>query len=242
MPSRHVVALDGLGGVAAAMVFYWHLFPDEPVHRFVNWGYIGVRLFFVLSGYLITGILLDTRADKPRAASHTPGRWHTLRAFYLRRALRIFPIYFVVLAIAYALDLPYVRSCLAWYVGYLVNWLIIFRAQEGVGAGHLWSLAVEEEFYLLWPWLMLLVPRRHLLKIIVAFIAGAVFMRLAVTLAHGSAITITFNTPGCFDTLGAGALLAYVERRPIGSFDARRLVRWAPLVAIPLLILAPPFK
>lgn len=106
-------------------------------------GYHGVLLFFVISGFLITGILLDARA------TNGPTRG-ILTAFYARRFLRIFPIYYAVLFVAFVLGFQNVRAEIGWLLTYLSNWYFASRGFTGP-ASHLWSLAVEEQFYLFWP-------------------------------------------------------------------------------------------
>ena len=159
-------ALDGLRALAFLLVFAQH-------YLHMPWGWTGVDLFFVLSGFLITGILFDTRY-KP----------HRIRNFYVRRTLRIFPLYYGLFAIL-LLTTPFVGwrwspPWLAWplYVGnylrflhpYVLGspWQRVADAQlVGSGAilymGHLWSLCVEEQFYLLWPWVVFFVRSRRVL-------------------------------------------------------------------------------
>ena len=132
----HAPHLDGLRAVAVLAVAWSHW---APRHQFgIPFG-TGVHLFFVLSGYLITRILLRIRTADSRAAG--------LRAFYIRRALRIFPAYYLWVAFAVA-TLPSVAATWPWHVGYLSN-LLIYRQHEWAGpVSHWWSLAVEEQFYL----------------------------------------------------------------------------------------------
>lgn len=218
------------------MVLYSHFFPPDPIHDALNWGYVGVRLFFVLSGFLITGILLDARETGAR-----PGG--ILRNFYVRRMLRIFPIYYLCLVILIVVRHRTLEPLeIASYLTYTSNWYICWQGGEHLAAGHFWSLAVEEQFYLVWPCLILFLPKRWLLPMILAAIGLAPALRMVLALQKYSVITITFNTFVCLDTLGAGALLAYLWRQPDGAALARRLARWSCLAAIPLAVVAFPQK
>ena len=151
--ASHIPGLDGLRGVAILLVLVHMLNVLEIEHGMPAWvfgrisqiGWTGVQLFFVLSGFLITGILLDTQRSK----NYFP-------AFYGRRTLRIFPLYFSVLTIAFVI-LPWLGSVppavaadrphQIWLWTYLSNWAAIFD-QGSKAFPHFWSLAVEEQFYL----------------------------------------------------------------------------------------------
>jgi peptidoglycan/LPS O-acetylase OafA/YrhL len=157
--SPHYPALDGLRGVAILLVLIHMLNLLETqdglaayvFYRISHAGWTGVQLFFVLSGFLITGILLDSRSAK--------NRWSS---FYMRRVLRIFPLYYSVLAITFFV-LPAAgvipESVAAdedhqiWLWTYLTNWAPLFGAGSKTFP-HFWSLAVEEQFYLVWPLLI----------------------------------------------------------------------------------------
>src|SRR5579862_7894518 len=141
--STHYPALDGLRGVAILSVMVEHLAP----RLLAGGGWVGVDLFFVLSGFLITGVLLDGKDDPHRG-----------RTFYVRRALRIFPLYYATLALitfgplAKALALGLSAQTLGWYWIYGTNWQIALgMAHIGGPIAYFWSLAVEEQFYLIWP-------------------------------------------------------------------------------------------
>ena len=164
----HLPGLDGIRGLAILMVMFSHfivvgknLDPLSPFGRFLHSGYLGVDLFFVLSGFLITGILIDSKI--------TPNYF---RVFYMRRALRIFPLYYLLLAVSWLTvvfitpqDKPLLTGVdsMAWFWLYASNigmavkgdWL---NSPTWVGLGHFWSLAVEEQFYLVWPLLVYLMP------------------------------------------------------------------------------------
>ena len=168
--AHHIPALDGLRGVAILMVLWFHYygpiykFCASPFDRFIvltiNTGWMGVDLFFALSGFLITGILLDAK-----------GAPHYFRNFYARRALRIFPIYygflFVILIVIprfhqYSPGLAQTVRDQAWLWLYGTNIATTFFPIKLAGFLHTWSLAVEEHFYLVWPAIVLVLNRRQL--------------------------------------------------------------------------------
>jgi peptidoglycan/LPS O-acetylase OafA/YrhL len=152
---KYMPQLDAIRAAAIFLVMIQHWAPT--LTQIAPWGGIGVRCFFVLSGFLITGILLRAR-DLIDAARTTRG--FQVRQFYIRRSLRIFPIYYLTLIVACALGLQVVRDTFWWHAGYLSNFYI---ASTGIWHGyisHLWSLSVEEQFYLIWPALILAAPRR----------------------------------------------------------------------------------
>ena len=161
----HIPALDGIRGAAAAAVFIYHYGggarSSNPAFRLsgqaVHLGWVGVSLFFVLSGFLISGILLDS--------FERPGWWKT---FYIRRTLRIFPLYYTALLggmlVHLLLRVPWSSIAPVWpFFFYLqdIPGLVRFELLSPLFVlGHFWSLAVEEQFYLFWPFLLLLASRR----------------------------------------------------------------------------------
>jgi peptidoglycan/LPS O-acetylase OafA/YrhL len=189
--------LDGVRAVAVASVAWSHWLPGWQLG--VPFG-AGVHLFFVLSGFLITRILLGVRA--------APDRLPAIGRFYLRRVLRLVPALVVVLGAAAWADVPLVRDTWGWHAAYLSN---MFIAHEGRWQGHLshfWSLAVEEQFYLVWPWLVVIVPTRWLGPTIGAAILLGPLARL---LASGQGLTEPYWAlvpGGSADSLGVGAWLA----------------------------------
>jgi peptidoglycan/LPS O-acetylase OafA/YrhL len=231
---KYFPQLDGVRGIACALVLFSHFWPNGPVHDFLNWGYIGVRLFFTLSGFLITGILLDARRQ-----SNSKENGQILRSFYARRVLRIFPLYYSVLFLRLWLGPAPAPGDTASLLTFTANWQFV-AAGKLETAGHFWSLAVEEQFYIFWPWVILFVPHRFLSTVIAAVMVQAPVVRLWMALAKVSVIGITFNTPGCLDTLGAGALLAWARHQPDGSLLTRRLVKWASIALVPLVAVSFP--
>ena len=187
--------LDGLRAIAALMVMVFHFGPINYFPHIIIFGQTGVDLFFVLSGFLITTILLQS----------PHGDWSEVRKFYIRRSLRIFPLYygslFVLIAVGWAAPL--------WYWFYLQNFPLAF-AQIYLGPTHYWSLAVEEQFYLVWPFLVLFWPRRRLAAAMWAAVAVAIALRMALVPTHF--IWFVF-TPTRLDGLAGGGLLALLYLR-----------------------------
>jgi peptidoglycan/LPS O-acetylase OafA/YrhL len=224
--------LDGLRGIAILLVLVLHFTMyggpapaaglDLLVHRVAVAGWIGVDLFFVLSGFLITGILYDAKGGEGY-----------FRTFYLRRLLRIAPLYYGALAIFLVLlpavwpgheGLAWLRGESLWYWTYLLNFRIAAEGWPDFGAlGHFWSLAVEEQFYLFWPVAVFLLRRRPLMALCAACMALAVATRLVLHLA-GNPPAAFVLAPARLDALAAGAFLALLVRSPGGLSTA---VRWA---------------
>ncbi len=216
----HVVVLDGVRGVAILMVLCVHFIGDSPAYttvgralvKLANYGIWGVDLFFVLSGYLITGLLYDSRTS-PRY----------FRNFYIRRTLRIFPLYYAVLAALFilmpALPLTYPEGLgdsarhQGWLWLYASNWyLAIHQAWALPYVGHFWSLAVEEQFYLLWPAVVLALGRRSLLTACVVVAALALALRCALSFAGAGEVALVVLTPCRFDALCIGGFVALAIR------------------------------
>lgn len=224
-PARHIPALDGLRGVAILLVLVYHfceftLKPHTPLAHITGAMWSGVDLFFVLSGFLITGILYDTRKSE-----------HYFRNFYARRTLRIFPLYYafvaacMIAALVVGLWAPQWRQLLkyqGWLWTYTANVKIAmansFLVIKGgrLELGHFWSLAVEEHFYLVWPLLILILSRRAAMIACVVIAIMALLVRLPLCLS-GHDVAAQVLTPCRVDALALGALLALAARGP-GSF------------------------
>jgi peptidoglycan/LPS O-acetylase OafA/YrhL len=228
----YIPVLDGVRGIAIAMVLVFHFWQGSGVYdlpagvqsvlRLLGIGQKGVDLFFVLSGFLITGILLRTK-----------GAPHYFRNFYARRALRIFPLYYAVLLVCLiggvALSVPlYAWTKMWWYLLYLQNVAGTFWPTSVAGPEHFWSLAVEEHYYLFWPLVVLLFSRRALVNVCLALILGAVLIR-ALFIAMGLDV-FTFTL--CrLDTLALGSLLAIVFT---SNWHWTAVVKWTRRLVLPL--------
>ncbi len=203
----HILPLDGLRGAGMLSVLLFHAFYDADYPaaphsfaafflRFTSLGAAGMTMFFSLSGFLITGILLDS-VEKP----------HYWKNFYVRRALRILPAYLLMLVVLRAghfVSSRFVLACLL-YIGNMAR-LVGAHSQE---YGVMWTLAVEEQFYLLWPVVVRYVSRRKLLWITVAGVLLTPFFRLALA---SVGIETFLNTPSNVDCIVSGALLAVLLR------------------------------
>ncbi len=233
----HMPPLDGLRGLAILMVLLLHFVaamqPTNLVERVIvevtKYGSYGVELFFVLSGFLITGILYDAR-----------NRPHYFRNFYMRRLLRIFPLYYGVLVLVFCVAplIPLLRGPAldhlvenqAWAWLYAVN---IHIAKSGDWSlsyiDHFWSLAVEEHFYLVWPLVVFALAHRAraLLAMCLAVALGAMLARVIGSLMGLSWWTTYVLTPFRLDGLALGAFLAMTVRQ---SGGLERLVRALPWV------------
>ncbi len=248
-PERHrrkLEALDGIRGVAVLVVMLSHferfLPPGvlSPLKSVFGYGWIGVDLFFVLSGFLITGILLATRTAE-----------NYLRSFYARRTLRIFPIYYATLVLVFIVAALFPRIAQVPPVGdrwlyfvYLTNWIAVFRnAWPPNVVGHFWSLAIEEQFYLVWPLCVLLLSRKTLFRTAVAASAIALAIRIVWLAATGGPnegiLLATFTR---MDSLLLGAIGAMVFEGTITIRLPNRLAAWSlvPLGAFVVGALASP--
>ncbi len=218
--------LDGLRAVAVLLVLVQH-YADVPIVRRVGPGGVGVWLFFVLSGFLITRILLGVKGSLDAGRATLGG---ALRAFWARRFVRIFPLYYAVLLVAAALDVGPVRRTFAWHAAYLSN---LYFARRGSWDGPVtpfWSLSIEEQFYLVWPLVVLGLSRRALLRVIVALLALCPVLRLVYLLRFG-AFASGLLPLGCADQLAWGALLACCWSDPSRLDRVRRAVGRAGVLA-----------
>ncbi len=204
--------LDGLRALAVAGVA-WHHWAPAKYHYGLPWG-SGVSLFFVLSGFLITGLLLDARAAAEASAKASVFRvW---RNFYLRRTLRLFPLYYVVLGCVTVGGIVRLDEDFGWHFFYATNFYVIARGEWIGYPSHLWTLAVEEQFYLCWPLLVLLVPiRRMFASLILVTLTGLTF-GLVASVWFSEFPMLGLATPAQFFTLGLGAIVAWLVRYPVG--------------------------
>ena len=218
----HMPQLDGLRafGVAAVVIHHARVFPANDL------ALAGVKLFFAISGFLITSILLASRAD---AVTRGTTMVSAFKRFYMRRTLRIFPLYYFVIGVALAINLEPARESWIWLVTYTYNFYQLQLGWFVANFAHLWSLAVEEQFYLTWPWIILLTPRKWLVPAIVTAVLLAPVSRYLLYFS-GTALATYLATPIYFDLLGLGALFALVMRGEASGLTWRALR--IPLIAL----------
>lgn len=204
--NSYMVQLDSLRFFAITLVTIEHWLYTSFLNKIMPTGFLGVRLFFVLSGFLITLIILKGK-QKANLNLHYKKR-DFLKSFYIRRFLRIFPIYYLSLAVLFIINFSTVRELIGWHLTYTSN--IFYFINQGLYGieTHFWTLASEEQFYLIWPLLLLITPRKHILKVILFFIGVGVFSRIILLYSGFNYIlTVPFTT---FDSFGIGGIIAYV--------------------------------
>jgi peptidoglycan/LPS O-acetylase OafA/YrhL len=192
---RYIKQFDALRAIAVIMVILSHWIVTLPAVVRNRLGSFGVDMFFVLSGFLITSILLY-RKDDPKPKVFT--------SFYLRRTLRIFPIYYLVILLligATNIETPYL-----YFLTYTSNYYFYNIGYFDTILSHFWSLAVEEQFYLVWPAVILYSPNTYLVYSIITFsVIG--FISQYISGVNFIASVLTIN---CFHAFGGGALLAWI--------------------------------
>ena len=210
---KYIKGLDGLRAFAFLLVFFFHA-------QFGYFGWVGVQLFFVLSGFLITGILLDMKRDLPTAGYFIK--------FYGRRFLRIFPLYYLYLFLfaqlanylfEHKIRRAYVSMFWEQFPYALVYAYNFFMATSkfvltSQFVTHLWSLAVEEQFYIFWPLVVFLTPARHLKRVFLAAIGLAPLLRLAVLIFYQQA---PFEILGDPDTAVYALPFSHLDAFAIGA-------------------------
>lgn len=227
--------LDALRAFAVFAVMFVHFVGHVPQWLLlVPWAACGVELFFVLSGFLITGILLDSRNRIESGVS----AWWMLRQFYVRRFLRIFPLYYAVILVGRIIQLTGFTKTFGWNLAYMTNFYILTKGEWIGAASHLWTLSVEEQFYLAWPWIVFFLPKKWLLPTFASIVFFAVVYRAVAFDWFGPWLNVT--PFASFDCFGAGALLAMAQRREYeGNPRLRRTLCIIGLsLGTPLLIIA----
>lgn len=237
---NYMPQLDGLRGLAVLGVLVEHYLPGEILYKALHSiysgvsrfetvinnklfiGHLGVRLFFVLSGFLITRNLL---VDREALALNCSPYWPLIKKFYRRRLRRLMPVYYLVLLVTALLAFQSIKPALLFYFTYTSNIYFSFHDWDTT-ASHLWSLAVEEQFYLCWPWIILLAPERRLLGAMLLLLGSAFLFRGLCFLFGWSNGSMEYSMIiACLDNLCAGSLLALLRKKHLLA-DNQSLSRW----------------
>jgi len=230
LATKRFPSLDGLRCLAIVPVF-WHHATLGPLPGPLGRGPLGVDLFFALSGFLITTLLLRERDREGRIEA---------RGFYTRRARRIFPLYYAVLGL-YVLYAALLRApgpqrdhffrSLPYFATYTTHWFVDFTVPHPVSFAFSWSLAVEEQFYLVWPWLLMLTVRFQRARWLLPALASLAILVIDQGVLHGlwtevlvpgglpRRVALGLSTPICM-----GSILALVLHAPRGFELASKLL------------------
>lgn len=216
---KYYPRLDGIRGVAALLVVLCHWTRRHYDGNLDQLGVIGVYIFFVLSGFLITRILLEAK-EKNLATGKS--NFFTIRNFIARRALRIFPIYYLAVLVIFGFPDFFnlqKQDNLLYYLTYTSNFHYYFLDGPRSILGVSWTLAIEEQFYLIFPWFIFLLSRKGVKYFIIflIFIGILFYPQLAKfclkkwmlydLISYVKALSML--TPSAFDSLGIGAMFAY---------------------------------
>ncbi len=215
-----IAGLDGLRGIAVALVMCHHLVevyaPAESMVRTFSGGFIGVDLFFVISGFLITLLALD---------EYETNRHINVPHFYARRALRLIPalLFFLLIQIAFATfsgQLAQVMPSVWATLFYYLNWKVYFSLDVVPQFGHLWSLSVEEQYYMVWPLCLLLLLRwRITIPVLLLTVLAVAIHRNRLWHETGNWLLLYLRTDMRLDTLLLGALCAFLwQLKPLAKW------------------------
>lgn len=231
---KYYKQLDSLRAISIILVIIQHWYPETLVSKFFLPGMIGVNTFFVISGFLISDILI---ANRLIAEKRGIKKSKVLFSFYIRRFLRIFPIYYLTLFFLLYINLFHIRDTQWWYISYTMNWNM-YLTNSWMLFGHIWSLCVEEQFYLIWPLIMLFIPLKHLKKTILIILIISPVGRMITFLITKN--DFVFALPiSSFDGFCIGAILAYLYNFKIKEVESsvfKRRIRILSFISLFCLI------
>ncbi|WP_025761257.1 acyltransferase family protein [Dyadobacter tibetensis] len=204
-PQGHIIQLDGVRFIAVALVLIDHWFAEVNT---IPLGPLGVTVFFVLSGFLISRILLKS---KEKTIDEPGGLGRYLSKFFIRRTIRIFPVYYLCIALLLVFDVPPVRDTWAWLVLYGTNiYIAVHQSWMGV-VDHFWSLAVEEQVYIFFPFLIFFVPRKKLIPVLGIMGLMSVLLRFYFFYTGKEWFVSYVTMPACLDSFALGGLMAWLQ-------------------------------
>lgn len=223
--------LDSLRAIAVLLVIISHWFSKKHfLNRFSDNGVLGVTLFFVLSGFLITGILLKSK-QKFEVGTNVG---NAFKIFYIRRSLRIFPIYYLLLITLLLLNIAGIGETFWWHFFYGSNFYFWLQGAFEGQLSHLWSLAVEEQFYLIWPAVIFFIPHRYLTHAFITGIVTGILFRFVIITDENEIGRLLM--PGSLDSFCIGGLLAF-GRSKQANWYKQYLLRQALFLALAFFLL-----
>ena len=226
---NYITGLNGIRAIAVFFVIISHRFPEDHILRIFPLGHYGVDVFFVLSGFLISrGLFNQLVAENESVKSGI----EMLKIFFINRALRIFPIYYLLLLFLYLtkgiIGNNFGENIL-WYLFYSANYLVYFQDRWFGALAHLWSLSVEEQFYIFFPILLLFVFRNRILLFLIILVTVGTFYPFFL---NGMRSVLTLS---CINAFGIGGLFAYIEiHKP---HFIQRFYKYTLLLSFPILFL-----
>ncbi len=229
---------DGLRFIAVFFVVCYHWLPTfhhSSAAEFVGGGK-WINFFFVLSSYLITRILISAKAKGEQLGIARP---KVILVFLLRRTVRIFPPYYLYLLALLLIPniTAEVKENAGWYFSYLSNYRLFETQEYNRVTAHLWTLAVEEQFYIIWPFIILFIPQRHLLKTLLLIIAASVATRAV--FYHPVLISQQILTEYCADAFAVGGIMAY--KYTLATENEKLLItKWIRIALIGSIVLSIP--
>lgn len=231
---KYFAKIDSLRFVAALMVLISHWLYYFPVVKALNLGEMGVDLFFTISGFLITLQLLNF---KEKAAENNLGRGVIFKEFYIRRAFRIFPLYYLIVIVSAVANEGEIREALPWNLAFLSNFYILNIGHWPALFSHFWSLSVEEHFYLFWPLMVVFINTKWLPYVTLSLIAFTFYIKLYVVGEAYGYLFLHLHTVSCVDLIMYGCLLAWLYKnhyhklRDVFQFEGFALLCVALIIA-----------
>jgi peptidoglycan/LPS O-acetylase OafA/YrhL len=231
---KYIKGLDSLRAFAVLFVLIHHMLPRQNIHSLsgvieqflLPTGVFGVTMFFVLSGFLISSILLQ-------AKENNSNKLGIVKNFVVRRALRIFPIYYILLIVLLCIGFPFTKGELPFLFTYTSNFFM-YSKNMWSSLGHTWSLSVEEQFYLIWPWLIIFINRKYVKQIFIVFIVIGIGTSFIQSLLRNVAFDdiSAILTPSCFDAFGIGGLYAYLRYNKTPENALNKMVKLCFIIAL----------
>lgn len=196
---EHVKSLDGIRGIAVLLVMLFHFKAPG-----FSLGFIGVPIFFCLSGFLITNILLNKKKQQLK---------EYLKTFFINRSLRIFPVFYLYLIVNFvvAVLVGWPTHGYMWFVLYLQNYYIGMNGVVPGILGHTWSLAIEEQFYWFWPFIVFFVKDKNLIKTFIPLVIASCLFRYYIYYVADQKFMINVALMSCVDMLVMGAIFAKIK-------------------------------